>query len=219
MLKALLNGVTMGLFLAISVGPILFTVINHRLNHGIKGGFAFVAGIWLSDLLFVVLSNMFTVFTTAFATRFIQPIGYAGGLLLIGLGAWFIFFKSAYKGGIESEQTTAITNATMLKLFGSGFLINTINPILFFEWLSAATVFAGTYTVANRVVLFIACLAVNILSDIMKIFLAGKIKQRLTAQHLKLIDKGTGAVLFFCGFLLLYQTWFHAAKWMSITGS
>ena len=57
MFQAFITGITMGLYLAVSVGPILFTVIKQSLENGSRGGFSFVAGIWLSDFFFVVLSN------------------------------------------------------------------------------------------------------------------------------------------------------------------
>ncbi len=219
MIKALITGLTMGLYLAISVGPILFTVINHRLNNGIKGGFSFVAGIWLSDLIFVMLSNIFTAFTTQFADAYIRQIGYGGGLLLIGLGSYYVFFKKAAIAPAEDIQPASISNTDMAKLFGAGFLINTLNPILFFEWLTAATVFAKTYSISNRVIIFAACLSINIFSDVMKIFLAGKIKERLKLRHLNIINRGTGMVLFVCGIFLLYQTWFHADQWKGRTAA
>ena len=45
MTDALLKGTTLGLLLAISVGPIVFMVIKQSMVNGHKGGFAFIAGI------------------------------------------------------------------------------------------------------------------------------------------------------------------------------
>ncbi len=213
MWKALVTGITMGLYLAISVGPILFTVIGQSLNNGIRGGFSFVAGIWLSDILFVVLSNVFTVYTAHFAELYIRQIGYGGGLLLIGLGCFYTFFKSA---GIPAEDTVApvLRKRDMAKLFAGGFVINTVNPILFFEWLTAATLFAKSYSISYRVVIFAACIGINILSDVLKVTLAGKIKPKLTERNLNRINRATGVVLILCGGFILYQTYFHADKWV-----
>ena len=120
MLQALITGFTMGLYLAVSVGPILFTVIKQSLENGIRGGFSFVAGIWLSDFLFVVLSNTFTVFTTHFANMYIRQIGYGGGLLLLALGCYYTFFKPA-----KLPQAIGINNPIghghMARLFITGF--------------------------------------------------------------------------------------------------
>ena len=213
MLKALITGLTMGLYLAISVGPILFTVIRQSLNNGIRGGFSFVAGIWLSDVLFVLISNVFTVFTAHFADLYIRQIGYGGGILLLLLGFYYSFFKSPSTATSGVRLQNEIGHMEAAKLFAAGFFINTLNPILFFEWLTAATVFSSTYSLNERILIFSVCLAVNMLSDTLKVLLAGKIKPRLTMQNLKVINRITGAVLIICGGFILYQTFFHADKW------
>ena len=132
----------MGLYLAISVGPILFTVINQSLNDGTRGGFSFVAGLWLSDILFVLLSNVFTGFTAHFLEVYIKEIGYGGGLLLFGLGCYYAFFKRAVVVPSAVAIKIGISHSKIATLFAKGFIINTVNPILFIEWLTAATVFA-----------------------------------------------------------------------------
>ena len=213
MWKALITGITMGLYLAISVGPILFTVIKQSLNNGIRGGFGFVAGIWLSDILFVLISNVFSVFTAHFADLYIRQIGYGGGLLLLGLGCYYVFFKHPAIKPLETSVQQRIRNSEMAKLFATGFLINTLNPILFFEWLTAATVFAKTYSVNYRILIFSTCLGINIFSDVLKVMLAGKIKPRLTEHNLHIVNRITGGVLIFCGGFLLYQTFYNADKW------
>ena len=64
MLESVLKGLALGFALALSVGPIIFTIIKHSLNNGHKGGFSFVAGVWVSDILLVVLSNTLTAAVT-----------------------------------------------------------------------------------------------------------------------------------------------------------
>ncbi len=46
MLDALLKGLLLGFWLAISVGPIVFTVIKQSLDNGWRGGLAFIFGIF-----------------------------------------------------------------------------------------------------------------------------------------------------------------------------
>ena len=213
MWKALITGISLGLYLAVSVGPILFTVIKQSLNNGIRGGFSFVAGIWLSDILFVLISNVFTVFTAHFANVYIKEIGFGGGVLLFGLGCYYVFFKHALIQPLDAGGINKINSKEMAKLFGTGFLINTLNPILFFEWLSAATVLAKTYSVNYRILIFVICLSINILSDFLKVTLADKIKSKLTVHNLHIVNVITGSVLILCGGFLLYQTYYHSDKW------
>jgi threonine/homoserine/homoserine lactone efflux protein len=213
MWQAFITGITMGLYLAISVGPILFTVIKQSLESGIRGGFSFVAGIWLSDILFVVLSNTFTVFTAHFADTYIKQIGYGGGLLLFALGGYYAFFKPSVLVPLEAGMHSSIRRRQMATLFITGFFINTLNPILFFEWLTAATIFANIYTANERLLIFSVCLLVNMGSDVLKVVLAGKIRPRLTISNLQVINRLTGAVLIVCGSFILYQTFYHSDQW------
>lgn len=59
MLDAILKGLGLGLILALSVGPVIFTVIKQSINNGHRGGFSFVAGVWISDIFLVFLSIFF----------------------------------------------------------------------------------------------------------------------------------------------------------------
>lgn len=214
MWKALLTGLTLGLWLAISVGPILFTVIKQSLTSGIRGGLSFVAGIWLSDIVFVLVSNFFTVFTAHLADTYIKQIGYGGAVLLFGLGCYFVFFKKDTVQKVDADRSHRISRREMAGLFGAGFLINTLNPILFFEWLSAATVFAKSYSVDYRILIFAVCLSVNMLSDLLKVTLADKIRHKLTVRNLHIINVVTGSALIVCGCFLFYQTIYHSDKWI-----
>ncbi|HEX7456930.1 MAG TPA: lysine transporter LysE, partial [Ginsengibacter sp.] len=63
-LEAILKGLAMGLLLVISVGPVIFTIIKQSINNGKEGGFSFVIGVWVSDFLLVILSNVFSELVT-----------------------------------------------------------------------------------------------------------------------------------------------------------
>ena len=55
MIEAFIKGFALGLLLVFSVGPVIFTIIKQSINHGKRGGFSFVAGVWFSDVIWVVL--------------------------------------------------------------------------------------------------------------------------------------------------------------------
>src|ERR1700689_4921736 len=94
-MDSILKGLALGFVLALSVGPIVFTIIKQSLTNGLKGGFSFVAGVWVSDILLVTLSN---VFTTLVATllQHEKTIAYCGSAFLVGLGVYFVFFKKVH---------------------------------------------------------------------------------------------------------------------------
>ena len=95
MLDALVKGLLLGFFLALSVGPVIFTIIKQSLNNGREGGMSFVTGVWISDLILVVASNAFSEWVTT-ALEYKKTIGYIGSLFLIGLGLFFVFFKKVH---------------------------------------------------------------------------------------------------------------------------
>ena len=92
-----MKGLALGFVLALSVGPIIFTIIKQSLDNGHKGGFCFVAGVWISDILLVVLSNTLTVFVGQLLEH-TKAIAFGGGGFLIAMGLYFVFFKKVSLG-------------------------------------------------------------------------------------------------------------------------
>ncbi|MEJ7770199.1 MAG: LysE family transporter, partial [Chitinophagaceae bacterium] len=64
MSDAILKGSALGIFLVLSIGPVIFTVIKQSVNNGRKGGFSFMAGVWISDIILVTVSNIFSAWVT-----------------------------------------------------------------------------------------------------------------------------------------------------------
>ena len=76
MIEAFLKGVAISLLLVFSVGPVIFTIIKQSVNHGRRGGFAFVGGVWLSDIIWIILSMGFSeVVKTCCILRFPLALG------------------------------------------------------------------------------------------------------------------------------------------------
>ncbi|HVY76579.1 MAG TPA: LysE family transporter [Puia sp.] len=204
MIEAVWKGLALGIVLALSVGPIIFTIIKQSLTNGHKGGFTFVAGVWLSDLILVILSNVFTEFVTRLL-EFKKPIGYGGSSFLIGLGVYFFFFKKVHiKSTSGSVHADDYSFHDMLRTFFSGFIINTLNPGVLAFWLGNATVLALTHTLQQRIIIFSTCLLVNMSADVGKVMMAGKLRKRLTVHNLNIINKISGAILIAFGIALLY---------------
>ena len=59
MTEAIIAGLLLGLALVFSVGPVIFTILKLRINYGLSSAFYFIAGVWLSDILWVVTANIF----------------------------------------------------------------------------------------------------------------------------------------------------------------
>ena len=209
MIEAILKGFAVSLLLIFTVGPVIFTIIKQSINNGRAGGLSFVAGVWLSDLVLVILSNVFTEVLTHLLD-FKKTIGLTGSFILIGLGIYYLLFKKTHLK--EDENKIVITAGTHARLVASGFFINSLNPLLMFFWLTTATALAATHTINQRIIIFSTCLILNGASDILKVVLAEKLRTKLNNKNVSLINKILGLILIIFGVILIVGVFYSNAK-------
>ncbi len=204
MIDAFIKGLAISLLLVFSVGPVIFTIIKQSINHGRRGGFTFVAGVWLSDIIWVVLSNSFSEGIKTLL-NFKIPIGIGGCIFLIGMGIYYTFLKKITPRRLQEPTEIAgdvITptgkRTNYLRIFSSGFIINTLNPGVISFWVLMAASLASVYSFNNRIIIFCTCLAMNMLADIGKVLGAGYIGKRLSDKNILLINRLSG--LLYLGF-------------------
>ena len=209
MTNAIISGLLLGLALVFSVGPVVFTIIKLRINYGIKSAFYFIAGVWLSDLIMVFLANFFGEFMGRLI-EYKKSIGVIGGIFLIGLGVFYLFFKR-YKKDEKLESGVKISSTINIKLLITGFLINTLNPSVIALWLAASTKSIGQ-PIDEKLAIFSICLSINILADIAKINLAGKLKKSLTERNIHYINIISGLLFIAFGIVLMVSVLYNPTK-------
>ncbi|MEO5984093.1 MAG: LysE family transporter [Ferruginibacter sp.] len=195
MTDAILSGLLLGMALVFSIGPVIFTIIKLRINYGLSSAFYFISGVWISDFLWVITANLFGEWLGRLIT-YKAVIGFTGGVLLISLGVYYLFFKK-YHSKEELDKGVKIGNTTHLRLFITGFLINTLNPGVIALWFAAATKSLSN-SGQEKIVIFSICLLLNMSADVFKINLAGKLRSKLTDRNIRIINKISG--LFFLAF-------------------
>ena len=211
MVDALLAGLALGLILALSVGPVIFTIIKQSLNNGREGGLSFVAGVWMSDIMLVVFANAFSeIFTQALEYK--KAIGYIGSIFLLGMGVFFVFFKRPSLRKDAEGNSLRFSKRDFAKIFSAGFLINTLNPSVLLFWLVNATAFAIKNNFQERLTIFTVCILVNIIADVAKVLLAGRIRSKLTLHNISIINKISGTILIAFALVLLYGIVFLSDK-------
>jgi threonine/homoserine/homoserine lactone efflux protein len=209
MIEALAKGITLGLLLSIAVGPVLFSIIKQSINNGVKGGLAFVVGVSLSDVTLAVTTNFFTELFTSFSTRR-ELIGVVGSTFLISVGIYFLFFKKV-KVNEEGKQLLNFRKRDYVKLFLSGYFMNILNPALIIFWLTTSTAFAGD-SINHRLIVFGIALSLVLVADIAKVFLANRIRQRLTLKNIQMVNRLNGIILIGFGIALLIGLLFFGDK-------
>ena len=211
MMEAVLKGLALGFILALSVGPIIFTIIKQSLDNGHKGGFSFVAGVWISDMILVVLSNTLTELVAKLLEHK-RTIAFGGSVFLIAMGVFFVFFKKVHLGTDKEGKHIRFRKRDAARVFASGFIINTLNPGVIVFWLGNATVLSLTHTLQERIIIFSVCLLVNMGADVGKVMMAGKLRSRLTLRTLSIINRISGTILIGFGIALLWGVIFLGNK-------
>jgi threonine/homoserine/homoserine lactone efflux protein len=209
MITAILKGLAISLLLVFSVGPVIFTIIKQSINHGRRGGFSFVAGVWLSDIIWVVLSVSFSELVKELL-NFKIPIGIAGCLFLIGMGIYFAFIKKVKPRRIQEPVeiagdviTASGKKTNYFAIFSSGFIINTLNPAVISFWVIMAASLASVYTFNHQLIIFITCLAINMIADVGKVMGAGYIGKKLSDRNIVLINRISGLLYLVFGLTIL----------------
>jgi threonine/homoserine/homoserine lactone efflux protein len=206
MLEALWKGITLGLLLSISVGPVIFSILKQSINNGVKGGLAFALGVSLSDVTLAVISNFFTELFAEFLERKTE-IGIVGSTFLISVGIYFLFFKKVQVTE-SGKQLIKVRKRDYLKLALAGYFMNILNPAIIIFWLTTSTAFIS-HTLEERVLIFGIALGLVLIGDIAKVVLAGKLRSRLTLKNIHLINRINGVILIGFGVALLITLMFY----------
>jgi threonine/homoserine/homoserine lactone efflux protein len=209
MIAALLKGIALGFMLSISVGPVIFSIIKQSINNGHRGGFAFVAGVSLSDITLVIVSQIFTELFRSLLD-FKTQIGVGGSILLIILGVYVFFFKKVQVNE-EGVHVIKMRKRDMLRTAISGYFMNTLNPSVIAFWLLIATSVVDL-SINYRIIMFTTCLVFVLAADVAKVLLAGRLRRKLTPHNIHLINKLSGLVLVGFGVALIIGTLFYGDK-------
>ena len=206
----ILKGLLLGFILSISIGPVIFAIIKQSLTNGKRSGYAFVAGVSSSDFILLFICNFFTsLFNLVLNHKSTIALAGAGFLLLMGL--YTLFFK---KLKLENMGTDGVNKRVSIKdlisSYFSGFLMNTLNPSVFlfwFAWTAAINTSADDTPnpIQYKLIVFGTCLGFVLLSDLIKVFLAGKLRPRLTEKSLLWINRVSGMIILIFSAALLYS--------------
>lgn len=201
-IKAIFQGLALGFVLAIQPGPSMFTLIHTSCKRGFHSGLALAVGIFLSDLICVVLAYL------GIAQLFDNPgnlfyIGLIGGCLLVGFGLFSIFHKTK----IEEERGIEIKAVNVPLFITKGFFLNLLNPSVIFLWILWVGAVSSNkeYSSIHIILFFTTTLSLVLTTDILKAYFANKLSQRLSHKILRKISLLLGTILIVTGLVFIYR--------------
>ncbi|MCW3462136.1 LysE family translocator [Chitinophaga nivalis] len=208
MIAAIVAGLGLGLFLSLSVGPVIFAIIKYSINNGFKAGISFALGVSFSDIAFVLIGNLATSFISGLE-EYKRSIGVVGGFLLIGMGIYGLLFKKV-RISTGDEKPEMFRTHDYLKIWLAGFLMNTLNPGVIIFWLGVCVANSAT-AISHRFIMYGVCLSLVLSADILKVFVSDKIRHKLTLTNVEWLNRIAGVSMIIFGVVLLYKVLFEVA--------
>ncbi len=204
-MQHVLTGISIGLTLAVLLGPLFILLIQASIEYGSKGGLIAAAGIWVSDLIFVVLALNFVNRMSSLinSESFSYWLGIAGGAILIGIGIATFFRKASMEFGDAKDQRSGL-----IGYWVKGFMVNTFNPFTFFFWLLTIPTLSVNQGLdqTETWLLSAGVLCTIIFTDSIKIALAKLIRKMINVKILTRINQIAGVALIIFGFVLLLNS-------------
>lgn len=204
-LSLILQGLLLGLTLAILLGPIFVTLSQIALEKGARAGIVASTGVWVSDIIIISLCYVFIQRINYLVedSTFTYWMGLLGGFILISFGAGALFKKVDLVFDSKSHTTN-----DYFSFWTKGFLVNTVNPFTFVFWIGVIS----TYVIKAKIsglksfVFFSSIMFMIMLSDSLKVLLAKAIRTKLKQRHFTIFSRVAGIGLIIFGIALLLRS-------------
>lgn len=203
-LPFILEGLTLGLGLAVLLGPIFVALTQTSIEHGGRAGMTVGLGIWISDFIIILGTYVFVnkISNVIQDGTFQYWMGLMGGFILIVFGISAMLKKVDLN--YEKKEFSARNYAGF---WLKGFLVNTVNPFTFVFWIGVIS----TYVIGKRVnnteaAFFLGTIMLTIMiTDTLKVVMAKVLKQKLKDDLIQWVIRGAGLVLLIFGLVLIYR--------------
>lgn len=204
MTSIILEGTLLGLGLAVSLGPIFIALTQTSIEKGIMPGLTVGSGIWFSDFIIVAMfyNFIYSIKDNIESDNFRLWMGISGAIVLVAFGVFLVLKKP-----VLDYTNKKHSYKSYLGFWMKGFVINTINPFTFFFWMSViSTYLIGRHLAYQEaMILLVTILAIIILSDTAKVFLANRLRDWLTPSSINKVSNFSGLLMIGFGLFMAYK--------------
>ena len=194
-----------GFIMAFAVGPVFFTLIETSITKGFRAGVAFDSGAIFADIIFILIAYFSTTKLLDRVKNDPALLIFGGGLLIAyGIISYIRTHRSLFK--IVREHHAIEVKKNLGSLFLKGFFLNFVNFGVLAGWIGMIILANAHATSENDVFYFITTvLVVFITTDILKISLAKKLKNKMTPRFTVKTKKWVSILIIVFGVIMLLQ--------------
>jgi threonine/homoserine/homoserine lactone efflux protein len=215
-IDAMRIGVLLGLTLSVLIGPVFFALLQTSIHRGFRFGVALALGIAISDSLYIAFTNFFLA-RIPDVLRLEFWLALVGGGVLVVIGIRTFLKKPPVNQKDQLDKTThdildeeledspsskkIRARWSMLyrytRMAVKGFLLNVMHPGVLLFWISVIGIIsANTNNTANeKLVLYGTTIFVVFSTDVLKSYLASRIRKFLTYSVMLWLNRAMGIIL------------------------
>lgn len=216
MATILLYGVLFGILLSFLIGPVFFILLETSIKKGVKPAIFIDLGVLLSDVLYLIAAYFFAqkILESLHENSYIK---YIAAVVFIFMGVLSILKKQSPQKGSPididsldspSEMDTIIfKKKTYLTYILKGIGLNAINPGVLVYWIAACTTATDELHIPENLLIyyFIATLGTMFGIDVLKIYFASKLQNKMTPKMLHNISIVVGCILILFGIIIAFR--------------
>lgn len=194
---AILWGVVLSFIL---IGPVFFMLLETSVSRGWKAAIALDLGVLTSDLICILIAYYGSK-DLAIIIQSTPSVYVFGGFFIFIYG--LVMFVS--KPNLKMRHVSVATRS-YLKTFFNGFLLNILNIGVIVFWFFIVGTVVIQYPERQDALLYMFIVLATFFGiDLLKIFLANKVKEKFTLRRIFYFKKIVGFILIILGFVVILK--------------
>lgn len=205
MIDDVLAAIPFGIILAFTIGPVFFVLLETSATKGFRSALIFDLGVIFADIIFIAVAFYSTNNLRGKIKDDPNFLIFGGALLVVYGIISFLKTSKSYRSIVKEYHKVEIQK-DYGKLFIKGFLLNFINIGVLLGWLGFIVIGDTLTTSENGTTVFVITMVISyFVTDLIKIVVAKRLKNKLTPRLIFKTKKIISLVILGFGVLLLTQ--------------
>jgi threonine/homoserine/homoserine lactone efflux protein len=202
-MSAFQQGILMGFAITLSFGPGFIALFQTSILRGVKAGFILAVGILASDLVLIGISYLGLARLFHYSNFLV--LGIVAGIIFIAIGGVSFYRKPV--DNLKLPEPLTDLRSSMPSLLTKGFFLNIVNPFSLIFWFGIMGFAANRYEIKSDkfFMFFTGLLATAFISDLLKCYLSGALRNLANFTAILYLNKLIGLVFVIIGFIIIYK--------------